>query len=279
MTDFKKALLDLKKVDGASITEIAIGTLLVLFTIFIIYTKTYHNGNKPTCDDYVYNTFLYVILGLLLLITFCMMNDKITILPDLFSIFIYSGGSLIAILILSIIMIGILIFFMYMTKHTDPTNTVLIHLYWTGFIYTLASLFYLIYLISRNLGIFKTGIIITFIIVIITCFVAIKYPDLLPQSLRYWLIGGLVVNIIVAYGALFLIKDPVIFEYVIIAVTCVSLIIFVLFLILEVSKITENAKTCVVPNYPGESLNIIYDVYAILTNILRLLMSRRGSRR
>jgi FtsH-binding integral membrane protein len=276
----KKIIQKFKTANGASLTEIIIGSVLVLFTIAVIYKKTYNDGTKPpTCDDYVYNTFLYVILGLLLVITLCMINDKLPILPDMIKIIEHFGDNLLTLIVISIIIIVLLVTLMYLTKKTDPTNVLLIHTYWSAFIYMLAALLYILYIISRYMGVFKMGILITAIIVGITIYIGYTYPTLITPQMRSILIGALIAVIIISFMSVFLIKDPVTLGYVMVGITIASLLLFIAFLLMEVGKVRENSKTCVVPNYPGESVLIIYDIVIIFENVLRLLIRGKGGKK
>jgi FtsH-binding integral membrane protein len=276
---FEQIILELKKADGASLTEIIIGTALVLFTIAVIYKKTYHDGTKPpTCDDYVYNTFLYVILGLLLVITLCMVNDKLPILPDITRL-IQLSSNLFVILIMMILMVIIMGVFMYLTKTSDPTNLIRIHAYWGIFVYLLASILYFLYIISRYMNVFQIGILITAIIVGITIYIGYTYPTLITPETRNILIGVLIVTIIIGIGSVFFVKDPKTLGIIMTIITVISLLLFIAFLLMEVGKVRENSKTCVVPNYPGESVLIIYDIIIIFKNILSLLTGRGRKRK
>jgi FtsH-binding integral membrane protein len=269
-----KAILKLKNAAGASLTDIIIGAVLVLFTIAVIYKQTYNNGTKPTCDDYVYNTFLYVILGLLLVITLCMVNDKLPILPDITRI-IQITNNLFALFIILILLIAIMGYFMYLTKTSDPTNIISIHVYWGIFIYILASFLYFLYLAARYMNVFQIGMLITAIIVGITSYIGYTYPTLITPEMRTFLIGALIVVILVGVGSVFFVKDPNTLALIMTFVTVASLILFIAFLLMEVGKVRENSKTCVIPNYPGESVFIVYDIIIILMDVLRLLLGRK----
>lgn len=166
--------------------------------------------------------------------------------------------------------------FMYLTKTSDPTNIFRIHAYWGVFIYLLASLLYFLYIVSRYMNVFQIGILITAVIVGITTYIGYTYPTLITPQMRNILIGALIVIIIISFGAIFFVKDPKTLSLIMLFVTVASLLLFIAFLLMEVGKVRENSKTCVVPNYPGESVFIIYDIIIILEDVLRLLIRRKA---
>lgn len=268
-----------KTASGASLTEIIIGTVLVLFTIAVIYKKTYNDGTKPpTCDDYVYNTFLYVILGLLLVITLCMINDKLPVLPDIMKIVMNFSGSYLMMFVVIILMAVVMGVFMYMTKTSDPTNVLAIHAYWGISVYLLAAFLYFLYIVSRFMGVFQIGMLITAVIVGITIYIGYTYPTLITPEMRKLLLWALLAIIGISFAAGFFIKDPVTLGYVMVGVTIASLLLFIAFLLMEVGKVRENSKTCKVPNYPGESILIIYDIVIILEDVLSLLIRAKSGK-
>lgn len=278
-SEYSKFLIQLKQAGSASLFEILAGSVLVLLTIVAIYRKTYNDGQAPpTCDNYVFNTFLYVILGMLLIITLCMMNDKVAILPDITKMFLKADGNIWLILLIILVIFGLLLFFMYITKTGDPRNVLLIHAYWGGFIYILAVLLYFLYLISRLFGVFYIGIGITAILVGIVSYMGYTYADLIDPSYRLYLIGALIVIIVIGFASILFVRDPIILSAIMLGITIISLVIFVLFLLIEVSIVRENAKKCKIPNYPAESLLIIYDIFIIFNDILRLLIYGRSGK-
>jgi FtsH-binding integral membrane protein len=276
---YNKFLLQLKQAGSASLFEILAGSVLVLITIVAIYRKTYNDGQAPpTCDNYVLNTFLYVILGLLLIILLCMINDKVPILPDITKMLLKTNGNIWMILLILLVIFGLLLLFIYMTKNGDPRNVLLIHAYWGSFIYILAVLLYLLYLISRLFGVFYIGMGITAILVVIVSYIGYTYADLIDPSYRLWLIGALIAIIVIGVVAVLFVRDPIILSAIMLGITIASFVIFVLFLLIEVSIVRQNAKTCIIPNYPAESLLIIYDIFIIFKDILRLLIYGRNSK-
>lgn len=274
---YNKFLLQLKQAGSASLFEILAGSVLVLITIVAIYRKTYNDGQAPpTCDNYVLNTFLYVILGLLLIITLCMINDKVPILPDITKMFLKADDNIWIILLIMLVIFGLLLFFIYMTKNGDPRNVLLIHAYWGSFIYILAVLLYFLYLISRLYGVFYIGMCITAILVVIVSYIGYTYADLIDPSYRLWLIGALIAIIAIGFVAILFVRDPIILSAIMLGITIASLVIFVLFLLIQVSIVRQNAKRCTIPNYPAESLLIIYDIFIIFKDILTLLIYGRN---
>lgn len=266
---------DLKTIGGASILELMAGAVLVLIALFAIYKNTYHMGTQlPTCENFIYNTYAYVVLGLLLIVVLCMANDKVTILPNIMSLF--GNNSMIMNIVIIIAIIAILLLFIYLTKSTDAAaHPILVHVFWLCFIYILATLFYILYLLARIAGVWFIGLLITAIVVGITMYIGYKYPGLIPQSAKIWLFVAAVILIVLSLVGPYFIKDmnALIILYAVIAFGFI--VIFSLFLLLEADKVREDAKTCVSPNYPGESTMIIYDIYIILNNILQLLLLKK----
>lgn len=283
---------EILKPKSSSILELIIIWLIVAGFIVAIYYNAYttsHNQNQNqittatnrilTCNNYVFNTFLYVILGLVLIVAICMLNDKIPIIPSFLSnIFIYNRTTTITIttilfnVLLIIIVLLVLLGLIYLTKTTDPNKTLEINVYWFSFIYILASLFYFIYVVSRVLNVFYLGCIIVIIISVITSIIAVKYPHLINPIMKRDIIIAFIFLFVITIIIPFIISDYKLLMKVYIAIIIGFIILFILFLLSEVSDVRNRASQCTIPNYPGEALMITYDIWIILRDVLRLLI-------
>ena len=267
----------------SSILELIISWLIVAGLIISIYYNAYTKDPLPstsspyqvslTCDNYVLNTFLYVILGLVLIVSLCMLNDRIPIIPEF--LFKFQTNNIIFNIILIIIIISLLLGLIYLTKSTDPNRTFVINTYWFGFIYILACIFYFIYQYSRILNVFYLGCIIVIIISITTCIIALEYPYLIDAKMKNNIFFIFIILFIIAIGVPFIIKDIQTLIKIYIVIIIGFIIIFILFLLSEVATLRTKAIQCKIPNYPGEALMITYNIWIILKDVLNLLVLHR----
>jgi hypothetical protein len=268
----------------SSILELIISWLIVAGFIIAIYYNAYtkdlslSSSSTPyqvnlTCDNYVLNTFLYVILGLVLIVSLCMLNDRIPIIPEF--LFTFQINNIIFNIILIIIIITLLLGLIYLIKSTDPNRTLLINAYWFGFMYILACVFYFIYQYSRILNVFYLGCIIVLIISISTCIISLEYPYLIDTRMKNNILFIFIILFIVAIGIPFIIKDIQTLIKIYIVIIIGFIILFILFLLSEVATLRIKATQCKIPNYPAESLMITYNIWIIFKNVLNLLVFNR----
>lgn len=250
--------------------------LLLLFAtlVNIIFIKqTAFEKDKPTCDNYILNTYLYVLLGFLLisiiLIATYENKDVEQFIVNIFSSWLY-------IILFMLIYIGLIVWF-YTTDPKD--NLLMVHILWLLLILFFSLLVYMPVKIANVLNVLKPAIIATLLITIVVVYCGIKYGDkLVKYDWDKYLRIGLIGIIICYFGLIFIpFKNR---KQISIILSVLSLIIFVLLLLSYNKKLTERAEECYTdnnPNYPKESIGIVIKIINIFTNIAKLMGGRKKS--
>lgn len=248
----------------------------VVVNIIGIKRFSYDNENNLTCDNYILNTYLYLlsaflIISLLLVVT--NENKKIEkIMLNLFSNIIF----IVAYLVLFVIVI------ISINKVSPKDQPILLHILWLIAIGMLTDLLYFPVKSANLLGILKPVIVITLLVVFSIAYLGIYHGKQIvtfdwDKYLRY----GLIVLIISYFVIPFLIPNNQLSQihYVL---SFVSLIIFILLLLSYNKDLTERAKLCYKennPNYPKEALGLATKIVNIFGDITRLLINKKMLKR
>lgn len=249
-------------------------TMLSFITVIanaIMIKQIAFKDNKPTCNDYILNTYLYVLLGFLIISTVILAtfeNGKMeNILGTIF-------GSTVSMILFILVYIGIIIWF-----HTiDPKdNLLLLHIVWLLCILMFSILLYAPVKLAKMWNVLKPAVALTLLITVIVVYLGIKHGDKIitfdwDKYLRIALIGIIVVHILLLFF------PPKNLATVLYILSAISLVIFVLLLLSYNKKLTERAKECYKdnnPNYPKESMGIVLKIMNIFMDIVRLMGRRR----
>jgi|UniRef100_A0A6C0J926 FtsH-binding integral membrane protein len=237
------------------------GLIGVLALIIVKVYNTSFKGGKFTCDKYILNTYLYILLSLLLMsLQNIVMEQQHIGLEDIFGRF----KGFIGLIIILVLVIGL----MFILLQTNPRNVVLKHTIWLAFIFVLGLLAYPSYLktIKENTVIATLmttiGILITFTIV------AFLKPEWISLSwgptLVFLLISGMIGELCFYLFNKNEKQQPKnkMFAYFFIA-------LFTIFILYDTKKIQVNAKICKesTVDYINESLNIVLDVLNLFQKI------------
>ena len=245
--------------------------LLAVVANTIVIKQTAFKEDKPTCDNYILNTYLYVLLAFIIISTLLVAGyENKMIESNIMMIF----SSWMTVIIFIVSYIGLIIWF----HSVDPKdNILLVHILWLLLVLYFSLLLYMPVKVAHMLNVLKPAIIVTLFVTAIVVYLGIKHGDKLvtfdwDKYLRMALMG-----IIISYFLLIFVpeKDK---NKVIIGITIVSLIVFVLLLLSYNKKLTERAKTCYEdnnPNYPKESVGIVIKIINIFMDIARLMGRRR----
>ena len=255
---------------------------LVIFVITCILIGHYAFKNGMlTCNNYVLNTYLYIILSILLIFIVVLVNDKFGIFNS-FLIWM-SQGSILRIVFTFMIILSILFGLTYALKTINPNNILASNAIWAGLILLLGIFLIPTIWYGRLTDVVGLAGILTIIITIIVGILGIYYGDKIvtfdwDKYLNYALLV-LIITIIIG-SFIISISNPaymMMFYYII---SIISLVIFVLLLLSNHKKLKENSEKCIdgtaVPNYPVESFSIFIKMLNIFTDLIRILgMSRR----
>lgn len=258
-------------------TYILIILVAILVNIIAIRRFAYDDNMDRTCDDYILNSYLYVILAFLII---SLTVTSLSEFKGLEKVLLKNMNTLSLIIIL-ILYLGIYFVF----YNTDAKNQIQLHSLWLLLIIMLGvMLFFPLKLITMT-DLFYQTIALTLVIVVITSFIGIKYGKQLitidlDKYLRWALLALIILSIIVS---LF----PQIFSFmnayqIIMMFAVPGLIIFTLLLLSYNKKLKERADICHEnknPNYPLESINIFVRIINIMMDVFRILFARRNKKR
>lgn len=233
--------------------------ILVLSTIvisFAIYKKAYPN-NSLTCNDYILNTYLYIILSIVIV--------SITILTmDNFQVnaFFKNRWMFIVLFLLSIASL-------IATMFISPKNTIPKHVFWLLFILFIGITMYPIYKVAQYAEVLNSALLTTLMVVLFITGIAFYKPELISLSWGGYLLMALVIGIILRITSFFLISDASTFNNVSYYFAYAFIVLFVFLLLYDTKKLQVNAEKCVVPDYINESIGIFLDIINLFSNITR----------
>lgn len=255
--------------------------VIVVLICILIGNYAFKNGHL-TCDHYVFNTYLYIILGILLMFIVVLINDQTGIFNKLLSIMF--EGSMVKAILSFIMLIIIIAFLTNLLYKINPQNILASNGVWLLLILIFGILLIPTIILGRLTDVIGTAGIATIVITIVIGLLGYYLGDkIVTFDWDYYLSIILGFLIIVIIGGPFFITNPetlINFFYVI---SIILLIIFILLLLSNHKKLKENADKCidgkVVPNYPVESYGIIIKIINIFMDIVRILAIRKSKRR
>ena len=246
-------------------------TIMVLICI-LIGNYAFKNGIL-TCDHYVFNTYLYVILSILLVFIVVLLNDYTGIFNS-FLISMSQGNIFIVMIIPLLLLLGL----MHALKTIDPTNIFASNIVWLLLIVVLSIFIIPIIWLGRLTNVVGLAGIITVLITLIVGIAGYYYGDkIITFDWDKYLYYALIALIIVSFIGIFFLRDANAntISLFFLIVSIMSLVIFVLLLLSNHKKLKENADKCidgkVVPNYPYESFGIFIKMLNIFQDLIRIL--------
>lgn len=225
--------------------------ILLLVIIFVIYNRAFQD-NVPNCDGYLANVFLYVLLGLLLLVFSVLFIAKrgypITFTKGLIG-FIIGIAALFALFMI------------------DPRQVVLNHIVWVIF---LAGLSLIVYNVWRY-SVYRDTITSTLITVLILVVGLVGFAFLKPEwislswgpALTIPLLAGILAWVIPMLLGL---QSTNYYK----AISAVFVVIFSLLILYDTKFLREKSQVCRLPNYPLDSVGLILDIVNLFSNITLL---------
>ena len=251
-------------------------TLTVAVITCILIAKYAFKNGMLTCDHYVLNTYLYIVLSILLIFIVVLVNDKF----GLFNSFLLwmTQGTLFRIIITFIIILCILFGLLYALHTVDPTNIVASNTIWASLILTLGIFLIPTIWFGRLTNVVGLAGMLTILITIVVGYLGYFHGDKIvtfdwDKYLNYALLGLIVIIFISSF--LIAIIDPEKMSMFVFIVSILLLIIFVLLLLSNHKKLKQNADKCidgqVVPNYPVESFGIFIKMLNIFQELIRIL--------
>jgi FtsH-binding integral membrane protein len=247
-------------------------TIIVLICI-LIGNYAFKNG-LLTCDHYVFNTYLYIILAILLCFMVVLINDQTGAFNSLLIWMVQ--GNIVRIIMFFIAILIIYFALIYALFKVDPTNILASNAIWFLIVFMLGFILIPTIWLGRLSDVVGLAGILTIIITIIVGLAGYYYGDkIITFDWDYYLYIALWCLIIVIIIGSMLITDPATMTIFFYIISIISLLIFILLLLSNHKKLRENSEKCidgkVVPNYPVESINIFIKILNIFTDLIRIL--------
>jgi hypothetical protein len=253
-------------------------TLLSAIAVNVIAIRRYAYDEKlnRTCDDYILNSYLYVVLAFLIM---GLTSSAITDSPSM-SNTIVKNSSTLNLFIITIVYLGIY----YVFYQTNPKNGIQLHILWLVLILMISLFMYFpLVMISRlDKDLLYKTIGITLTIVVLTAYIGINYGNqLITTDFDKYLRWALIALIAISFAVTFI---PQLFSgmnyyQITMMMSIPGLIIFILLLLSYNKKLKEKADTCHKdnnPNYPKESINIFIKIVNIIMDVFRILFARKN---
>jgi len=254
-------------------------TLIVaVVTCILIGHYAFKNG-MLTCDNYILNTYLYIILSILLMFMVVLINDKFGLFNSLLAWM--SQGPSYRIIVSFIFLLAVLFGLSITLQIVKPTNIVGSNMIWFTLVVTLGIFLIPTLWFARLTDVVGLSSMLTILITIVVGFLGYYYGnEIVTFDWDKYLNIALLVLVLVIFIGMFMIRNPatmIMFYYII---SIIGLIIFVLLLLSNHKQLKENADKCIdgqaVPNYPVESFNIFIKMLNIFQDLVNILgMSKR----
>jgi hypothetical protein len=252
-----------------NLMSIIIALIALVINIIAISHSAYEK-KKLTCNRYVLNTYLYLILAILIIVFMIVLNSNAQLLEETIP-FMY--GSLLGFIVQIFVIFAL---FFYFATLNPTKNKIQIHIVWVLIMVFLGILLYPVVLInnySNNMG---SVLIITLSITLLTGILGNKYGDYLVRfDWDKYLYIALILSILLTVILLFTGQLNNNFD---LYLTIVLLTIFVLLLISYNKKLVENSKKCLEhnnPNYLQESLGLFTKIMNVFVQVSKLMGRRR----
>jgi len=245
-------------------------TLIALVINIIAISHSAYENKKLTCNRYVLNTYLYLILAILIIVFMIVLNSNYQLLEETIP-FIY--GSLLGFIVQIFVIVILLSYFNILNP---SKNKIQIHIVWVLIMVLLGILLYPVVLINNYYNNMGSVLGVTLLITLLTGILGNKYGDYLVRfDWDKYLYIALILSIILSVILLFTGQLNDNFD---LYITVVVLIIFILLLISYNKKLVENSKKCLEhnnPNYLNESLGLFTKIMNVFTSVSKLMGRRR----
>lgn len=247
--------------------------LLGFFLIILMYliNKYSFTNLKPTCENYVTNTYLYLAFSILLVALLVNVLNNICSSNTINSLKNILCN--IPFLLFSLLAQFVLVFVIFFTRKDYSKNGhVLNHILWISFLLLFSVSFRTLFMYINNYDIVYT-IFLTFIIFLIMSLAVYINPSFFERSYKFAITGLFVALIVIIISEIILIfyKNKLAQKY----ITYFGIIVFSLLISYDTIELFNLAKNCVeYPNYPKSSLDFFLTIINLFTDLLRAKSGR-----
>ena len=266
--------------DNHALLKIFCALVIIVLICIAIGHYAFKNG-ELTCDHYILNTYLYVILAIMLIFILILLNDKYGIFNGLLDFFFYnSPNPLLSFIIMLVLIIGL----SYAIVHIPAQNIIASNAVWLLLVVLISLLLIPSIYFGRVSGVVGIAGLITVGIVVATGLVGYYYGDTLVKfDWDFYLTWALIAWIVIFMLGMFIVKTPTEMVNFIYVMAIASLIIFILLLVSYFKTLKQNANKCVdgtvVPNYPLESWSLVIKMVNVFVDMIRILGIRKSIRK
>jgi hypothetical protein len=241
--------------------------LLLLITIVLISIYGFENG-QPTCNNFIFNTYLYLSFSILLLGIFSRYISKIMKLTSQTHIFGFVFSFLLVLYMAT-----------RQTYQSSIEDVVFSHLAWIAFIFCISmsfSLYFDVPFFRKQM--FDVSMIVSYVFLVMSSIVFL-FPDFFASTYNIATSTLLVSLIVIILSELTMLlssssnKNALLkyYKY----TTYLSIVIFSLYVSYDTSKMFALSEKCTkMPNYPKTSVNFFLDIINLFSRFMAL-KSRR----
>ena len=262
-----------------SFSKIYLYTVIISFIIilYLISTLSFKDG-MPTCDNYVFNVYLYLALSITLIGLFSYVinnliskneTEKHELMP-----MSYIYNKLGMYIFLGMILTFVFILMMAFTSSFSKEGHVYNHIIWLLFIASISLMIYPYFKAEELSNVIDDALLSTAMVFIFMSLIVYMNPSFFSGSYNYvmpGLIVGLLAIILVSLYNMFFVKDTEQFKKTSLYISYVVIVLFSLFVSYDTSKIFDMAKICVkYPNYPKSSINFFLDLLNLFTSFINV---------
>lgn len=241
--------------------------IAIMGVVFVLMRNT---QKELTVNGYVVNTYLYVLLAILLCSFMIMIMDKYDLLNNINSMM------MLCIFIITLLVLSAILMI-------DKRQVVLRHILWVIFLVGIAVILFPVYDFAKHTSILWKSVLTVIILILGLTYIASRFPRDYFQSWGIYLSVGLLGFII--FQVLDLIfSDPrdIYSRQKIYGI--IGILLFSAFLLYDTNKMYLNAEENVIDcqgitnqikcaDYPGESLNLFIDIINLFSSTVRVQMS------
>ncbi len=254
---------------------------LALFIIsFIVAQFTSFKDNKPTCDKYVLNTYIYLTMMFSLLITLILIFNMI--MPN----YTLSIGKMYLLIIIIQTLLSFL--FIYLIHRIPSTEVIKKRIIWLLFVLNFSLFLLPVIQMSIYKGytdLIMSTMFITFAIVAGLTLLTFLSPDLIVKNAESWtpyilialiglILAYLIPMIFCAFGKCSLLLLNKWYYY----LAVIGIILFIFIILYKTKLVIENGKKCKTPedaDYIKESTSLFISIINLFLNILSGRSRRR----
>lgn len=251
------------------ILKILILTFNFIIISFYIYKKVYIN-HYFTCNNYILNTYLYLILSIILTLIIILLIEQYIPYIIKKKENIYNLKNLKYFVKYFWIHFLLTVGFLMLTFYINPKYIVFKHFSWFILTILLGITLFPIYIITQKNNEFLLSTITTLLLVIFLTSISFYKPELISLSWGPILTILIIIGIVMKIMNLFLNKNKKSQNKWGYRLSYMFIVIFSFLLMYDNKNLQIKSKKCKIPDYINESISIFLDIINLFGNIGRI---------